>query len=278
MLASIIAWNPDSQSIIYSAISGKYRKVYKEDIDDDVRYELKIAENDWFELAFIHEEQCIIHDWQSGLYLYDLVKKKSQLLREAKNCRSFYFDLISKQLFYNDLNDFYQYSHQTKKNLKLMNDVSELIVDPVHRTFITIDSDKNSALNIYYKNESVKEIGNAFLILNDKEFNHCFYCREKEELTEFYKLDLQNLKEEKIFEFDGFYHHGNDLENIAHFTIRNENEYQLLNFDKNKLTMNKVKSLTIDENIFSALSDDEKKIAILLDSEKSTEVKVLNIA
>lgn len=279
MLAQPLSWDYKNENILYSRISKDLRKVYKYDIYTEMSGPINFYDLSWFEFQRINEEQFIIHAWKKGIYLHDLETKLSQKLVSAEDCRWFYFIQNDKKLIYNDSDTVYMFDPKNKSRTILMKNTAELIIDKVHKTFITVTPGLNPIVDIYYKNEKIVSFQNGFNITVSKDYRYLMYFEEIQETnrTTLHIINLETLKEDYAMEFDGLVQSVNQVENIVHFSLIMDTRYSFYSFDFNNLSTI-FHDYRISENqVYSSLSENLKYIALLHDEDGNSFIELIEL-
>lgn len=279
MLQNPLSWNPNASEIIYTSASEKKRTIYLYDVYNEVSKPIKFPENEWFEFQFIHDEQFVLHSWKNGIYLHDIPTKKSQRLAAAPLSRFFNFDTDHKKMLFNSEGKAYLYDPKTQKSQMLLENANEVLIDPVHKTFITITDEHEPSLNIYYKNEIIFEQKGAFNIHARNDFSKLIYFSEDSE-TEKSQCHILDLNELKIIHSEailGLIQNANLVGGVLHINALRGKNYGLYLFDLSSLRLKALKRIEHDDQIFTALSPDCETIAILRDFETSTKIELFEL-
>ncbi len=279
MLPNPLSWNPNSKELVYSCVRGKGRIIYLYDVFNEQSQPIKFPENDWFEFQFIHNEQLLIHAWKTAIYLHDIPTKKSQKMVDTPLARSFYFDRTNKKLSFNSEQNTYLFDPKAQKTHLLVQKTNEIIIDPIHQTFITITDGEEQGLKIYYKGDVVFEVEKAFNIFATDQFSHLLYFIEDDEIskTTLYLLDLNSLEITKQVKLNGLVQNANLVNTTLHVNLQRDTNYTLCNIDVASLAINTLQDFDHDDQVFSALSDDENYVAILTDYETTSQIRLIEL-
>lgn len=272
MLANIIAWAPNSETLSYSRIYKNERRIYMYDINDETSYPTRFpSASKWFEVEFIHPEQLLIHDWEKGFFIYDIEEKHTQLILNEDSARSFSFNTEKKELIVSSKNDAYLFSPKTRSKKKLSSNLQEFIIDDVQKTFITID--QSLTLSIYFKNESIFSHELCCGIYLSEDSTELYYFTD----SHFYVLDLNSLEILLKHDISGSFQCANIAENLFQFTTENNDNYSIYIFNRNTKHVNLVKSISHKNQLFTSISPNEKSIALASDLEHDTIISIIPV-
>lgn len=277
MLNNIISWSPNGQILAYSSLTGNTRRIYLYDVMDEVSYPSQFQRDSlWYELDFIHSEQFIIHEWKKGFFIYDIVTKQTQFILEEENSNNFSFDKNEKHLLFNSTNKLMIFDAKNRTKKLLMDKCRELLIDKTHQTFITINN--SSELNIYFKNEAIYTKSDAFGIYLTNDHQFLFYFQDSAEGTfTVNKLHLETLEVQFTKEIKGSLQNANLNKDILHINAIKGNQYDLYNLIIDENSLDLIKSIETDNQLFSSVSPTMNTIAIATDLDLDTSLNLLEI-
>lgn len=279
MLPNPLSWSPNGSEIIYTSASAKGRTIYLYDVYNELSKPIKFPENDWFEFQFIHNEQFILHSWKQGIYLHDIPTKKSQRLADAPLSRFFHFDSSRKKLTYNNEQNAYLYDPKSMKQQLLLEGANELLIDPVHQTFIAVSDAHEPALQIYYKNEIVFEKAGAFNIHATVDFSKLIYFMEDADLerSSLHVFDLNSLEDVHTEQLVGLVQNANLAGGVLHINALRGQTYGLYALNLASLKLQAIERFEHEDQLFTSLSPDRETIAILRDGETSSQIELFEL-
>lgn len=273
MLPQALSWHPSGDAVVYSSLSGdEHRTAYLYDNRSGVSSKLRLPAHDWFEFQFIHPEQILIHLWKQGIYLYDIVRQKSQKLVDADDSRFFEMNTQTKQMVYHNRDDTYLFNPKRKQSQRLVTDATELIIDPVHHSFIAVNTKPVEVLNIFYKNEVIYTDAGGFNLCVTSDYSTLIYAIEDSELdrTRLRRIDLKTLIAYGDIEFDGVIQTSNHVDGTLHLNVMSGTTYTMINVDIERLVTETVYRVQNDHLVFSQLSPDKQYLGLVTDSETGT--------
>ncbi|MCB0280272.1 MAG: hypothetical protein KDD94_12260, partial [Calditrichaeota bacterium] len=206
-------------------------------------------------------------------------EQHAQKLVDPEKCKTFAYIRESKKIIFNNHNDYYFFDPVDKKTDLICKNAAEMIIDTRHKTFITVTADLDSRLNIFYKNNQVFSVENAFGIYTDRNYHNCFFFIEDDEIekTDLYVIDLELLEQKKLEQINGLLQSANVVGDLLFLNINHDGYFYfyLYNLKQSALTLHH--HIRSDNPVYALLAPNGKKIAYTEEDEGRTVLSVFEI-
>jgi hypothetical protein len=277
MLASPLSYSLNSSDIIYSAKHESLRQLYLYDTISELSNTINFPKAAWYEFQFIHNEQFLVHVWQDGIYLYDTVTKKTQAMVAAEKSRFFNFIIEDKKLIFQENRAAVLFDPKTKQKSKLVDQVSEMLIDKQRNSFIVIHDSIDSPLAIYIKNKSVFSHPNVYNINFANQENDLLFIEDHDTTFSVYILSLNDFKIKHHSQYNGTLESLNIVGDLCQISCSENDTFSffILNTKTFKSTLLLQQNYTF--NVYSRLAPDGDTLALLIDDEEDSSIELIDL-